>query len=171
MNNLEIYNNACVRMGYPDINGDVYDEMLRGGKRLFCVAADDNHSPVDRLHADMFGSFTMFRTSGLSHAEIMTAFERGDFYASTGPEIDQLYIEDGKLCVTTRGPVQKIRMLTCNRHTGVAYNDDGTPINGAEFWLHGDDVYVRLEIFGTDGTMAWTNACFLDEIGPMEYSY
>ena len=33
------------------------------------------------------------------HENIISALEKGNFYASTGPEIKALYMENGKICV------------------------------------------------------------------------
>ena len=52
---MEIYNHAAeVSDGYYGFNPQVYDEMLRSGGRLFCLATDDNHSPENA-----FGGYVM----------------------------------------------------------------------------------------------------------------
>lgn len=171
MDNLEIYNHGCYIAGYNDHNGHVYDELLhlqeesgrKNGRKLFCVAADDNHRSINGDHHDMFGGFTMFRAEKLSYDSIMNAFKNGDFYASTGPEIKSLYAEDGKLFVETASPAESIRLITGNRCAHCCYNDDGTPINRAEFDIHPDSGYVRVEVI--DGSKkAYSNAYFTDEL-------
>ena len=44
MNAMEIVNGDCVTMGYADYNATAYDTMLMTGKRIYCIAADDNHN-------------------------------------------------------------------------------------------------------------------------------
>lgn len=53
MNAMEIVNHECCELGYPEHNERVYDDMLRGGKRIYCVATDDNHKKVSRFFVDL----------------------------------------------------------------------------------------------------------------------
>ena len=51
MHAMEICNWACIVDGYDDYVPQVYDDLLRQGKRIFCISADDNHNAVE----DAFG--------------------------------------------------------------------------------------------------------------------
>ena len=57
---MEIYNNGAENVGRYGYNPQAYDEMLRSGKKIHCVSADDNHnhSPLDGDWNDSFGGFT-----------------------------------------------------------------------------------------------------------------
>ncbi len=157
MNNLEIYNTGCVLDGFSDDNGDVFDDMLRGGKRLFCVAADDNHSD-----AHMFGGFIMIAADSLDYDKIIDAFEKGEFYASCGPLFEDIYVEDGKFGVKTKTPLKDVIFHTYTRHTGrQTFADNDT--YSAEFTMHDDDIYVRAEVIDITGKKAYTQAYFLAE--------
>lgn len=92
MHAMEIVNFGCVVVGYEDHNETAYDEMLRAGNRIYCVATDDNHNDVQ----DSFGGFTMIKAEELSYKALTDALLKGDFYASEGPEILELYYEDLK---------------------------------------------------------------------------
>lgn len=58
LNAIEIFNYCCVRSGWDDYNPAVYDDILRGGERNFCIAADDNHNDCKKC-GDSFGGFTV----------------------------------------------------------------------------------------------------------------
>ena len=157
VDNLEIYNHGCFLAGYDEHNGKEYDHMLRKNIRVKCVCADDNH----RTH-DMFGGFTMFKAEKLEYSYIMDAFEKGNFYSSTGPEITKLYIEDGKVYIETKEPVDFFRMLTGRRTASFVKAADGK-INSASFNIDKNGTFFRIE--AVDGyKTAYTNAYFIDEI-------
>ena len=54
MDAMEIYNHECIVCGQDEHNGKVYDDILRSGKRIYCLATDDTHCA-----AGCFGGFTM----------------------------------------------------------------------------------------------------------------
>ena len=113
---MEIYNHGCELDGLYGYAPQAYDEMLRAGQKLFCVSTDDNHdsfAPGDP-RCDSFGGFTMFKLERLSYAGVIEALKKGDFYASTGPELHELYIRDGALHVAC-SPVEKIYVVTSGR--------------------------------------------------------
>ena len=94
MDAMEIYNHSSASAGFPEYNAIVYDEMLRGGKRLFCVSADDNHNRQSETSGkwDSFGGFVMIKADRLDYKTITAALREGHFYASQGPRIHDLYI-------------------------------------------------------------------------------
>jgi hypothetical protein len=109
MHAMEIVNGACVKMGYNDYNERVYDDMLRSGKRIFCISTDDNHAVADR-----FGGFTMIKADKLEYSAITDALVNGNFYASEGPIINSLWIEDDVLHIEC-SPVYKIAVFSSKR--------------------------------------------------------
>ena len=87
---MEIYNRNANLSGHDTYCPYVYDEMLRGGQHIGCIATDDTHKKED-----LFGGFTYVFADELTHSEIINALENGDFYASRGPLIKSLCYEDG----------------------------------------------------------------------------
>ena len=63
---LEVFNTACEMLGFTSSCPGVYDDMLRSGKKLFAVAADDVHNGVD----DTFGGFVMIKADELKYNAI-----------------------------------------------------------------------------------------------------
>ena len=156
----EIYNNSAF-----EYNDCYYDMLLRLGKRIYCLAGDDNHNraPLDSVNSDSFGGFTMIKAKELKHEDIIKALETGDFYASTGPEIHSLYIEDGNLHLSC-SDAKVVIMYTGNRRKPVIKAEPDKAINEAVFSLNGVYEYFRIEIRDFKGDKAFTNAYFIDSI-------
>ncbi|MBQ8815487.1 MAG: hypothetical protein IJZ85_13440 [Lachnospiraceae bacterium] len=96
---VEVYNHGCAVLSGMNDAERVFEDILRTGKRIFAVATDDNHNsfPLDSWQCDSFGGFTMIKAENLDYSTVIDAMERGHFYASTGPLIEELYYEDGKI--------------------------------------------------------------------------
>lgn len=160
MHAMEICNYGCVVCGHDEHNAKIYNDMLRAGKRLYCIATDDNHCKPEQ--PDCFGGFTMIKAEKLAYRHITDALLKGHFYASEGPLIDSLYYEDGNVYITT-SPVQGITITKPGRNIALV-KGDGKLISEACFRVEDDDGYFFITAIGEDGKKAYTNAYFLDEI-------
>lgn len=156
---MEIYNHGCEHDGLYGYHPQSYDEMLRLGNRLFCVAADDNHNtyPFGDPLCDSFGGFTMIKSDRLDYASVIDALLKGHFYSSMGPEIHELYAEDGVLYVKT-SPVEKIFVMTEGRNCYKKLAAPGGTITEAAFPLKGDEGYIRVDCRDGRGLHANSNA-------------
>jgi hypothetical protein len=165
MNAFEICNYACLAEGVDDYNGAIYDDMLRGGKKLFCIAADDNHNHgnPERRDYDSFGGFTVIKAENLEYRTVTKALEAGNFYASEGPEIKALWFEDGKIHVEC-GAADRIVMTTGVRRCGIRWAENGELLTEAEFEVKPEYGYVRITVIDEAGRHADTNAYFTDEL-------
>ncbi len=156
MDAMEVYNNATFLGGHDERNGPVYDDLLRllpEGKRLFITANDDTHDPCD-----LFGGFTMIKAEKLDYPSIIRALEAGHFYASTGPLIESLTVEDGALTVRSETPLRYIRLITGTRQLSLVRGGEDSPVYEGRFPVRADVGYMRLGLAGLDGSTAWTNA-------------
>ncbi len=158
MHAMEIYNNECVQMGYCDYNEKEYDDMLRGGKRIYCISADDCHKA-----ASCGGGFTMIKADKLSYRAITNALVSGDFYASQGPLIYDLWFEDGKIHIDCSDAVS-ITLHTSSRRAKKIKAKEGEHINAADFDVLLNDDYVRITVTDSNGNHANTNAYFTDDL-------
>ncbi|MBE6632756.1 MAG: PHP domain-containing protein [Ruminococcaceae bacterium] len=160
---MEVYNHDCYIAGYNEINDGVFDTLLRRGHRLFCTATDDNHNhhPKGTSYWDSLGGFVMIRAEELSQPAIYNALKAGDFYASSGPLIQELYVEDDILSVTT-SPAAKITLTTAVRQAKVVYADSPhTPLNQARFDLKNVfPGYVRVTVYDDRGRAAWSQPIY-----------
>ena len=164
MHAMEMCNWGCYEGGYEDYNAIVYDDMLRAGKKIYCISADDNHNHgTDKFH-DSFGGFTMIRAEKLEYRTVTRALEAGDFYASTGPEIYELYYEDDAIHIKC-SPAQRIALHGGVRISWAKHAKDGAPLTEAVFPLYGYDMkYVRLSVMDERGRRADTNAYFTEDL-------
>ena len=164
MHSMEIINWTGARQGYLDHAPHVYDDMLRGGKRIFCIATDDNHKvPDTSSFKNACGAFTMIKAERLEYNAITDALLAGNFYASQAPEIYELWYEDGRVHIKTSA-AHRIFLSTGRRRCGYhGANDDGT-VEEATFEVFPEDIYFRITVTDKRGRFAHTNAYFLDVI-------
>lgn len=158
MHAMEICNYGCVVEGYHEYSPRVYDDMLRGGKRIFCIGADDNHGS-----SDTGGAWVMIKAGRLEYRTITKALEEGNFYASQGPEIQALYVEDGCIHVET-SPCREIVFTTGSRNALRLRAAEGETLTHGSCALDSSMGYVRVTAINPQGRCADSNAYFLDTI-------
>ncbi len=165
MDAMEICNNSCVVSGYTEYNPKIYDEMLRGGKRIYCIGADDNHNsrPFTSRRNPSFGAFTVIKAEKLDYRAITAALQKGDCYASQGPEIRELWFEDGRIWVSSSN-ADRIIMTTGTRKIRLAVREKYQTLNKASFDVQPDDLYVRITVEDKNGKRAESRAYFTDEL-------
>ena len=162
MHAMEICNWGCVWAGWQDYVPGIYDDMLRNGERIFCIATDDNHNATPEDNWDSFGGFTVIKAKDLSLPSVAKALKAGEFYASEGPSIYSLYMEDGKLHVTTSAAA-KVELNTGIRHARSVWMN-GTDGEEAVFDLRPDFRYFRVTVTDREGRHANSNAYFTDTL-------
>ena len=157
---IEINNGASHRSSDNDYAPSVYDQMARAGIRMSAYAGDDNHGTVH-----FFKAWTMVKAPELSYGALMDALEKGDCYASDGPEIYELYVEDDTVTVK------------CSDACGIFYTSGGrakqckldetyeNPVSSATFKLNPEDYCFRITVRDARGHHANTRIYYLDEIG------
>lgn len=162
---MEVYNHASEWLDCVGEASKFWDTLLRKGKKMWGLATDDSHNgythisgwPFHLLQNDSFGGFTVVKASGFTRSAIMEAIENGSFYASTGPEIHDFYIEDREIVVTC-SPCQRIIFSGDKRYfqrsLGVDLTEFRTPLKGAE-------KYVRVQCIDKYGKTAYGNPIYL----------
>ena len=163
---VEVYNHSCfMDVGLSEENLNVYDAMLRSGRRLFCTCNDDNHNRrgLDRDFTDSFGGFNMIKSPELSYSAVMQALKNGDFYASCGPEFHDIYVEDGYLHIRCSG-VRDVLLGTSGRKGGHIRAREGQTVTEAIFELQNYYQYFRVTLIDHQGHKAFSHAYFRDEL-------
>ncbi len=161
MHAMEMVNYGCAEAGYPEYNEQVYDDMLTGGKRIACVATDDNHT-VDH---DAFGGYTRIGAEKLTYESVMEALFAGRMYASTGAQISALYIEDGAVHVEAPA-CKEIRIFTGFRKAARKIGTRENPVTHMEWALPDNrSKYFRVVVTDFEGGKAYSRAYFFDELG------
>ena len=158
MDAMEIINFGSWNAGWPEYNPRVYDDMLRGGKRVYAIGGDDNHGTKDAC-----GAWIRVKAEKLEYKTVMDAIAGGKFYASMGPEIRALWYEDGFVHVQT----SEAKRILCNyglRRVGCVSDPEGKPVTQACFPVDAGDGYFRITVVDEQGYCADTNAYFVDTL-------
>ena len=162
---MEICNYGSYVGGIEEYNPHVYDDFLRQGRRMNCHSTDDAHGryPIDSVRSDIGGGFTMIKSEKLDYKSIMENLVKGNCYASLGPEIYDLYYEDGKVHVTC-SPVSLIAITTAGRRADRVYDEQGMGVTTASFPIYEEDYFVRITLRDKKGLRANTNAYFVKDL-------
>jgi hypothetical protein len=164
---LEIHN------GHPTVHNQggggtpgmeaVWDALLTGGKRIYGIAVDDAHHFQGEFAPDRANpgrGWVAVKASALDAAEILENLERGLFYASTGPELADVVVDERRLEVTI-APRGNFKYTTTFIGAGgeeLARSVD----NPAVYTLTGDEVYVRARVVDSGGAVAWVQPVFVE---------
>ncbi len=91
---IEVYNSHYSRPlrtepGPNPLYTDTWDELLTRGLRVWGLANDDSHDPVDFGRTATFANVTDF-----SAASLLEALKAGRFYGTTGPRLEEVSVKD-----------------------------------------------------------------------------
>ena len=162
---MEIYNHGSELEGMYGFSPQAYDEMLRSGQRIYCVAADDNHNvfPKGDVQFDALGGCTYIAAESLTQESVIDALKNGRFYWSTGPKLLGMEIRDDVLRVKC-SPVEKLYVIQNGRNYYRKTVHPGESFTEAEFKLSGQEGWFRVEIRDARGQAAGSRAYFTDEL-------
>lgn len=165
---MELFNYFSEVLGIEEYNLSAYLTKLRQGARIFGVMTDDNHNmssvPVWGL-GEMnpwnmsFGGYIQIKAKELTYKSIIEAMERGDFYASSGPEIRELYIEDGTLHIEC-SEAKSISVNAMTRRGFIHWHPDGA-FTEADFKLRGNEEFIVVIVTDKYGKRAVSQPYFI----------
>jgi hypothetical protein len=161
---LEIDNYSSLLCNGLEHGGALYDKMLRRRQRVFCHAGDDNHNgfPKDDPRWDSFGAWTVILADELSYDAVIGAMERGDMYASTGPRINELSLEDGFVHVEC-SPASHVVLFTGSKSPEFVIAPKGETLTSVSLPLDPIAPYFRLSVIDEQGHRASTRGFFREE--------
>ncbi|MBQ4051372.1 MAG: PHP domain-containing protein [Oscillospiraceae bacterium] len=151
------------RMEY---NAALYDKLLRQGVRLFVHSADDNHNkaPFGSPYCDSFGGYTMILAESLTYEAVIDALEKGNFYSSMGPTINELTFDGSHVHIETE-PAQQISMFIGGKKVYFEAGTPDSPVTSADFDIPENAPFVRFSVYDFNGHFADTRGFFRDELG------
>lgn len=157
VHSVEVINGTCAVMN--DNTSIHYEHFLRVGKHVVPTGGDDNHS-----EGNMFWGWTVINAPVLTYDALISAYERGACYASEGPDIYSVAIEDGIIKVKT-SPVRSIVLLCDTRYFRKVRSRTET-YTEAEFEYLPEKFgsYFRIEVRDAEGYKAFSNAFYIDDI-------
>lgn len=162
---LEIFN------GHPLVNNQggggrpgleaVWDRLLSGGQLVYGIAVDDAHQfkrPWDRGAARPGQGWVMVHADKLAAGSLFDAMERGEFYASTGVELQDYAADDRRITIQLKpAGTTKYRVLFIGSGGRVLKEVVESP---AVYEFAGGEGYVRAKVIDSNGNVAWTQPVF-----------
>ncbi len=159
---FEVYN------GHPHVNnyGDslrsgteqMWDEvithyLMEGKPVMYGIAVDDahNYQEINSKQANPGRGWIYVKSNALNPDSLISAMERGDFYASTGVRLKDIRFDGNNLSVEVEAE-EGINYTTqfigtpSNTETPTAELLDSVNGNSASYTFSGDEMYVRAKI-------------------------
>ncbi len=161
---LEVFNSVCEKMVGRGYAGVHWDDLLAQGLRLTGLAVDDVHWK----HGEEGQGFVMVRAEHLDEPSILEALRRGHYYASSGPQINDLQVirqeEGGSALYVSCSPCRSITFYASGPRGRRFEASEGKLLESASLPIHADQVYLRVECRDAHGGVAWTNPIFVGDI-------
>lgn len=163
LNAIEVYNYSCNVVGYDEYTPGLYEHLCRAGKQLLPIAADDNHNrqPFGKKSCDACGGYVMIQADELEYRTVTRALENGDFYASNGAVIHEIFVEDGILTVKGEN-MERVRL---NYDYGAAQRkicEEGV-MTECSFEFHKDRGWLRVSVLDENGKFAMSRVYYPEE--------
>jgi hypothetical protein len=152
--------------GHPQVNGvggggvpgleEAWDAILTSGTLLYGIAVDDAHTfkqPGNPAVAGPGRGWVVVRAERLEARALLSAMERGDFYASTGVVLADYQVTPTSMTVKVAATsFAKYRIQFIGRG-GQVLRDVGA--TEATYTFTGTEGYVRAKVFESNGQVAW----------------
>jgi hypothetical protein len=159
---LEIYNGGCEVDNARGFSTVHWDDLLAAGYRLWGLAVDDAHWRHGDHDAGL--GWVWVKAAALTQAAILGALQSGHFYASSGPEIQDFWLEGRQVHVRC-SPVAAIDFVGNGHLSRRIAAPPGEALTAASYQLREGQQYVRVACRDARGGWAWSNPLFLNERG------
>lgn len=160
VDNFEVVNGyEAIQDGYGD-SSSFFETELRRGRRVGPIGSDDSHtaSAPGVPGYEYFHGFTVLKAPQLTYSGLIHALDTGAFYASTGPMIRQLWLENNILHVEC-SPASGIYVHGqeyCHRAAVISGSDC---IESADIQLPDSfdrSSYLFVQVVDSQGKRAWS---------------
>lgn len=164
---VEIFN------GHPLVNNlggggspsaeQIWDDVLSSGRVMYGIADDDSHyfkRPGDKTAPLPGQAWVYVRASELTPTAVLSALDRGDFYASSGVELEEYSADGSGIALKIkeqRGSKYRIEFI--GRGGRVFAESAQSP---ATYRFKGNELYVRAKVYESNGKLAWTQPIFVN---------
>ncbi len=177
LRHFEIYN------GHPSVHvfgggqqpslEELWDDLLSRGRIYYGVATDDAHvfKEWGRRLSNPGRGWIVVRAPELTRKALVDAMLRGDFYASTGVELEELSMADGAIHL-------KIKQVNSDSLNSERYQTQFIGRGGKilktdeslepSYSLKSKELYVRARVTSSNGAHAWTQPLFATGKGVYE---
>ena len=157
---IEVFNGISEAYGNRGDSASYIDALASKGFIRPLLAVDDSHF----YDKDALIGFTMVNTDDFTPDGVVDAIRAGRSYASQGPVIRQISINDGVVTVEC-GPLKRICFMTDSfwDFDRVADCVNGEPIIRAEYKIKPSDTWLRVEGEDFTGKKCWSNVIVVKE--------
>ncbi len=168
INLMEIFN------GHPLVNNlggggspsaeQIWDELLTAEMHIFGIADDDSHyfkRIGDKTAPTPGHGWVYVRATELSQKAILESLDRGDFYASTGIELEEYVADRTRITLKVKVTRQSKYRIQFIGHGGQILKESFDSI--AVYNIVGNEGYVRAKIIESNGKLAWTQPVFIND--------
>jgi len=156
---VEIYNHGCVVDNDRGEGFVTLEHLLNSGRRLNLTATDDAHFNTP----DHFGGWVMVKAAENTPENLLGALKAGEYYCSTGPQINDIRISPDAVVVD------------CSSAATIIIQGQGTQMAT----LHGESMttgtlsrerlagsqWLRVTVIDRAGKRAWSNPVWVEDIG------
>ncbi len=152
---IEVFNFTCeAGIGRGD-SGSHWDQLLARDRILYGFGVDDAHCH----YPDSLGGWTMVKVSERTPEALYEAILAGNFYASSGPTIEDVTIEANNVTVRC-SPCQAVHVIAPGAGQGTTTRRlarDGGPYTQVTLPVGEAWDPIRIECVDERGRKAWTN--------------
>jgi hypothetical protein len=161
-----VWNAGCELEVGRGLSAVHWDELLEAGRLCPATAADDSHHPG--YDSDL--AWTWVRAPSPSRDDVLASLAAGDFYASSGPRIEEVRVDGGVVEVACT-PCRSVTLVSA-RSTGAAVHAGRLGYRHHARLLESDSEgllvrgsldfpsaarHVRVEVADAGGRRAWAN--------------
>ncbi|HSI87849.1 MAG TPA: CehA/McbA family metallohydrolase [Pyrinomonadaceae bacterium] len=147
--------------GRPSVES-IWDELLTAGMVIYGIANDDSHTfkrPGDRSAALPGQAWIYVRSTELTATAIFAAMRNGDFYSSTGVELDDVSSTESTFTVDIKEAKGRRYRTEFIGSGGRVLAETGS--DPAVYQIRGGEGYVRARVRDSNGLIAWTQPIFI----------
>ena len=157
--------------GVPGLE-ETWDRILSSGKLLYGIAVDDAHyfkRPEDKTAPRPGFGWVYVRAARLDARLIIDALERGEFYSSTGVELQSVVTSAAAMTIAIRTERQsKYRIQFIGRQGRILSDTASSP---ATYTFKGDEGYVRAKVIESNGKLAWIQPVPVGPSAPFDFAH
>ena len=152
---FEVYSGLCDKIVGRGFSNDYWDRnMTLFKKPRWAVAVDDTHKPQRD-----FATGWIWVQAERKRESILGAIARGAFYATSGPRIETIRVDESSITLHTSS-ARAVKFISTEGR--VVECVEGEHVKVASYRPSADQVYIRAEVHAHDGTVAWTNPFFIE---------
>ena len=147
----------------------MWDAVLSSGKVIYGIAVDDAHHfkrPWDSDASRPGRGWVVVRADHLAAEAILEALERGDFYASTGVELEDIVNTTDQIKIVIKEEETSGYRVQFTGKNGRLLKE--VESNPAIYSIRGDEGYIRAKVIEANGKLAWTQPVMIGSTASKE---